>query len=112
MRRGAVTRGEPWVLCLCRHRVSVCVARVVVAAGRVCQGPRRTGKHRGVLATVVDAPLVGVGGGGNAVSAAVYGCVAATVPCMPSRACEQEKVRAGNTHVVVWYVGVDGGESE
>jgi hypothetical protein len=46
------------------------------------------------------------------VSAAVYGCVAATVPCMPSRPCEQEKVRAGNTHVVVWYVGVDGGESE
>jgi hypothetical protein len=53
------------------------------------------------LATVVDAPLVGVGGGGNAVSAAVYGCVAATVSRMPSRACEQEKVRAGNTHVVV-----------
>ncbi len=61
---------------------------------------------------VVDAPLMGVGGGGNAVSAAVYGFVAATVPCMPSRACEQEKVRAGNTHVVVWYVGVDSGESE
>jgi hypothetical protein len=80
--------------------------------GGCVRAPRRTGKHVGVLATAVDAPLVGVGGGGDAVSAAVYGCVAATVPCMPWRACEQEKVRAGNTHVVVWYVGVAGGESE
>jgi hypothetical protein len=30
--------------CVCRHHVSVCVARVVVAAGRVSQCPPHRGK--------------------------------------------------------------------